>query len=95
MKLTPIEQFHTPSWALSSLMHPRVEYVAQKFPNITFLSIDCSSISSMTLMTWDLTGLPSLVIFNSRFNLADHTGTATSETLINLLQIYTGTILPN
>jgi hypothetical protein len=81
--------FHIPSWPLTSLMLPRVDYVAQQFPNITFLSVDCSNVSSMALLHWDLVGLPSFVIYNSLFNLADHTGSATSSTLTLLLKTFT------
>ena len=36
--------------------------------------------------------MPSFVIFNSRFNLADHIGSATTSTLATLIKSFTGTI---
>lgn len=87
-----VEQFHVPSWPLTSLMLPRVRYVAQKFPNMTFLSVDCTDVSSYTLLSWDLTALPSLVLFNTRYNLAQRAGTATTSSLVKFIQQMTGTL---
>ena len=72
-------------------MLPRVAHVARQFPNITFLSVDCSNVSSYTLLSWDLSALPSLVVFNSHFNLAQRMGTATSSSLVKFINRITGT----
>jgi hypothetical protein len=71
-------------------MTPRVNYTAQVFPDLTFLAVDCTNVSSFMLQSWDIGGMPSLVVYKSRINLADHAGTALTGSLVDFITLFTG-----
>lgn len=72
-------------------MVPRINYTAHSFPNLTFVTVDCTNVSSFLLQTWDISGMPSLNVYHRRTNVADFCGTAITKTLNDFVYTVTGT----